>query len=143
MKVSRHRAEWLRSPSPRCHSTETLREGTAVQHGRLQHPSGTNLPDVRAARDAAHQQRGRGRGFISQLCFPWWVFRQLRTGPCWIPQGLQHFGRADLSCLPLNINSSIMAKRGPLDVHILCTLVGCSVVVLHSGARAETSLPQS
>lgn len=36
-----------------------------------------------------------------------------------------------------------MAKRGPLDVHILCTLVGCSVVVLHSRAHAETSLPIS
>lgn len=55
--------------------------------------------------------------------------------------GSQHFGCADLSCLPLNINLSFMAKRGPLDVHILCTLVGCSIVVLHSGAHAEISLP--
>lgn len=127
--------------------TVSQHQDPAGRHCRPARPRpaslGINLPDTRAAWDAAHQQRGCGSGFTSQRCFPWWVFTQLRTGLCWIPRGLQHFGRADLSCLPLNINSSFMAKCGPRDVHILCTLVGCSVVVLHSGAHAETSLPIS
>lgn len=144
MKVSVATASSGCPRHPHCVTAPTLREGTAVRHGHVQPLLGRNLPATRAAGDAAaHQQRGRGCRFISQRWFLRRVFTQLRTGPCWIPLGLQHFGRADLSCLPLNINSSFMAKCGPLDVHILCTLVGCSVVVLHSRAHAETSLPIS
>lgn len=86
----------------------------------------------------------RGKWLLLLSVGSHWVFMQLWTGPCWIPQRLQCFGHAHLSRLPLNINPSFMAKRGPLDVHILWTLVGCSIVVLHSRAHAEeTSLPVS
>lgn len=44
MKVSCHRVERLRSPSPACHGTETLREGVAVWHGHVQPPPGWTSP---------------------------------------------------------------------------------------------------
>lgn len=68
MKVSCHRVEWLRSPSPACHGTETLREGVAVWHGHVQ-PLRDGPPRRARCRPPAARPWQR---FHFQRWFPWW-----------------------------------------------------------------------